>query len=209
MSRNANAWDGGSTPEELALMRDSRRGSIADTIKQEAIARATPIGFYTTILYGVSVNIAIAEIRPLLPDQDNVVQVREENGKWVTLARSMVTLYDQDAQKTAQHERVRALMRSKDEALVSVADCIRDIYYGIPALNLYAKAFAWDNIHEARQCLANVLTARKDDWMPGSWDLHERARVLQDAQNNPEAWSKRILEDASHAQERLDVRNGG
>jgi len=166
---------------------------------------ATPIGFYTTTIYGVPVNIAIAEIRPLPPDPENVAQVREENGKWVTLARSMVTLYDQDAQKTAQRERVRALMRAKDEALVSVADCIRDIYYGIPTLNLCAKAFHWDGIREARQALANVLTARKDDWMPGSWDLPERARVLQDAQNNPEAWTKRILEDASHAQERLEV----
>ena len=204
-----SAWDGGSTPEELAALRTFRRESIADTVKQEATVLATPIGFYTTILYGVPVNIAIYEIRPLPADPENVAQVREENGKWVTLARSTVTLYDQDTQKTAQHERVRALLRSKDEALVSVAACIRDIYYGIPALNLCAKAFHWDAIHEARQCLVNVLTARKDDWMPDVWDRNECARVLQDAQNNPEAWSKRILEDASHAQERLDVRNGG
>jgi len=41
LSRNANAWDSGSTPEELALMRDFRRESTADAIKQKATALAT------------------------------------------------------------------------------------------------------------------------------------------------------------------------
>jgi hypothetical protein len=53
-----------------------------------------PIGFYTSTLYGIPVNFAIYEIRPSQEDPENVVQVRESNATWRTVARNTVTLYD-------------------------------------------------------------------------------------------------------------------
>jgi hypothetical protein len=103
-------WEIEQTRDGIWIARENRRGLEVQATSWEEMQRICreamadydrrtqqpqPIGFYTSTLYGIPVNFAIYEIRPLLKeDPENVVQVRESNATWRVVARNTVTLYD-------------------------------------------------------------------------------------------------------------------